>query len=86
MVLPSGATDVDHHRRNASEGRAMAAFAAEGLSLKDFAEKAGITLNNAAVRVHRAREALRKRLVSTCSSCAALGCTDCTRGTPGEAS
>ena len=50
----------------------------EGLSLKDFAEKAGITPNNAAVRVHRAREALRKRLVSTCATCAAKGCTDCT--------
>ena len=52
----------------------------EGLSLKEFAGKAGITPNNAAVRVHRAREALRKRLVSTCATCAARGCTDCTCG------
>lgn len=49
-----------------------------GLSLAEFAGKAGITPNNAAVRVHRAREALRRRIVATCSSCAARGCTDCT--------
>ena len=55
----------------------------DGLSLRDFADKAGITPNNAAVRVHRAREALRKRLVSTCASCAARGCTDCTCAVPG---
>ena len=108
---------VDHHRRNAHEGRTMAAFAAEqegeardeelerevcrcigriaadlkpeyaealrgidveGRPLKEFAEKVGITPNNAAVRVHRARAALRKRLVATCSACASKGCTDCT--------
>ncbi len=115
---------VDHRRRTASEGRAMAAYAAEqdgeardeelerevcrcvgriaadlkpeyaealhgvevdGLSLKDFAAAAGITPNNAAVRVHRAREALRRRLVATCATCAARGCVDCTCGTRGEA-
>ena len=58
----------------------------DGLSLKDFAAAAGITPNNAAVRVHRAREALRRRLVATCATCAARGCVDCTCGTRGEAS
>lgn len=108
---------VDRHRRTASEGRGLAAYAAEqggeardeelerevcrcvgriaadlkpeyaealrvvevdGRPLRELAERAEITPNNAAVRVHRAREALRKRLVATCSTCAAKGCTDCT--------
>ncbi|MBK6406096.1 MAG: hypothetical protein IPF66_14245 [Holophagales bacterium] len=68
---------------NQKYAEALRGVEVEGLSLKDFAEKAGITPNNAAVRVHRAREALRKRLVSTCSSCAAKGCTDCTCGPHG---
>ncbi|WP_373046867.1 sigma-70 family RNA polymerase sigma factor [Vulgatibacter sp.] len=50
----------------------------EGLAVKEFAETAGITANNAAVRVHRAREALRKRVVTSCGSCASHGCLDCT--------
>jgi len=55
----------------------------DGRPLKELAERAGITPNNAAVRVHRAREALRRRLVATCSTCAAKGCTACTCGPPG---
>src|SRR5690348_1764469 len=39
-------------------------------SLNDLAEKAGITSGNAAVRVHRAREALRKQVRVVCGSCA----------------
>lgn len=46
-------------------------------SLADLAAKASITANNAAVRVHRAREALRKQLVSACGICATHGCIDC---------
>lgn len=49
----------------------------EDHSLKEFAEKAGVTANNAAVRVHRAREALRKQVKLTCGSCATHGCVDC---------
>jgi DNA-directed RNA polymerase specialized sigma24 family protein len=46
-------------------------------SLADLAGKADISANNAAVRVHRAREALRKQVTSACGACATHGCLDC---------
>lgn len=46
-------------------------------SLADLASQAHITANNAAVRVHRAREALRKQVNVTCGICATHGCQDC---------
>ena len=46
-------------------------------SLQDLAKEAGITSGNAAVRVHRAREALRKQVRTVCGSCAEHGCLDC---------
>jgi RNA polymerase sigma-70 factor (ECF subfamily) len=46
-------------------------------SLADLAAEAGITSNNAAVRVHRAREALRKQVTTACGVCATHGCIDC---------
>jgi RNA polymerase sigma-70 factor (ECF subfamily) len=56
----------------------------DGVSVQDYAAEAGITANNAAVRVFRARAALRKRVVRWCGSCAARGCIDCTCGEPGS--
>jgi RNA polymerase sigma factor (sigma-70 family) len=50
----------------------------EGLSVKGYAERAGISANNAAVRVFRARQALRERVLDTCGACASEGCVDCT--------
>jgi RNA polymerase sigma factor (sigma-70 family) len=50
----------------------------DGVAVKDYAAEAGITSNNAAVRVFRAREALRKQVVRSCGSCAEHGCLDCT--------
>lgn len=52
----------------------------EGQSLAAFAEANGITANNAAVRVHRAREALKKQVTAACGTCAEHGCVDCTCG------
>jgi RNA polymerase sigma-70 factor (ECF subfamily) len=52
----------------------------DGVSVKDYASEAGITSNNAAVRVFRAREALRKQVARCCGSCADHGCIDCTCG------
>jgi len=52
----------------------------EGVAVKDYAEQLGISANNAAVRVHRAREALRKRVLQSCGTCAEHGCVDCTCG------
>ena len=46
-------------------------------SLNDLAERSGTTAGNAAVRVHRAREALRKQVRTVCGSCAEHGCLDC---------
>jgi RNA polymerase sigma factor (sigma-70 family) len=56
----------------------------DGVSVRDFASEAGITPNNAAVRLFRARETLRKRVVQWCGSCAEQGCVDCSCGVPGS--
>ena len=66
-------------------GQALRRVDVDGLSVRDFAAEAGITANNAGVRVFRAREALRKRVVRSCGTCAEHGCVDCTCGTPGGA-
>jgi RNA polymerase sigma factor (sigma-70 family) len=47
-------------------------------SVSEAAELLGITPNNAAVRLHRARLALKSRLEQTCRTCAVHGCYDCT--------
>lgn len=52
----------------------------DGLSVKDYADEAGISSNNAGVRIFRAREALRKQVVRSCGTCATHGCVDCTCG------
>ncbi len=49
----------------------------EERSLGQLAAQAGITANNAAVRVHRAREALRKQVAVACGVCATHSCLDC---------
>lgn len=49
----------------------------EGKSVKEYAAEAGISSNNAAVRVFRAREALRKQVARSCGTCADHGCLDC---------
>ena len=55
----------------------------EGRSVPEVAQEAGITPNNAGVRLHRARQALKKQLERSCGTCAAHGCLDCTCGKPG---
>ena len=52
----------------------------EGRSVTEVAAGLGVTPNNAAVRLHRAREALKKRLEKTCGTCTEHGCLDCTCG------
>lgn len=49
-----------------------------GASLESFAKSAGITAANAAVRVHRARQALKKQLMLVCGCCTSHGCLNCT--------
>lgn len=48
-----------------------------GASLKEYASKEGLTANNAAVRAHRARQALKRRVIESCGLCAEHGCVDC---------
>jgi RNA polymerase sigma-70 factor (ECF subfamily) len=50
----------------------------DGLSVKEYADEAGISSNNAGVRIFRAREALRKQVTRSCGTCATHGCLDCT--------
>ena len=50
----------------------------DGIAVKDFAREAGITDNNAGVRVFRARQALHRQVMQSCGTCAEHGCVDCT--------
>ena len=45
--------------------------------LASFASRKRITAANAAVRVHRARKALKQRLIETCGACAIHQCLNC---------
>ena len=49
----------------------------------EVAAEKGLTANNATVRLHRARAALRRRLVEVCGACSTHGCLDCTCRTAG---
>lgn len=52
----------------------------DGVSVKDYAAEVGISPGNAAIRVFRAREALRGQVKRSCGTCAEHGCLDCTCG------
>lgn len=52
----------------------------DGIAVKDYAAEAGISPNNAGVRAHRARGALRRQLALSCGTCAEHGCLDCDCG------
>ena len=56
----------------------------DGISVQEYAQESGITANNAGVRLFRARQTLRKRVVHWCGSCAERGCVDCSCGEPGS--
>jgi len=57
---------------------ALEAIEVGGTPVKAFAEAKGLSSNNAAVRVFRAREALKKRVTESCGVCAEHGCVNCT--------
>ena len=54
----------------------------EGMPVKEFAARVGISTGNAGVRVFRAREAFRTQVVASCGTCAEHGCVDCRCGKP----
>jgi RNA polymerase sigma-70 factor (ECF subfamily) len=49
----------------------------EGVTVKTFAAEEGITPNNAAVRLHRAHQALKRQVIESCGTCAEHGCYRC---------
>ncbi len=49
-----------------------------GAGLGEVAQELDITTNNATVRLHRARRALRERFEQSCGTCTTHGCLDCT--------
>jgi RNA polymerase sigma factor (sigma-70 family) len=53
----------------------------QGVAVKAYAEQHGLSASNAGVRAFRAREALRKRVMQSCGTCAEHGCLNCTCGT-----
>jgi RNA polymerase sigma-70 factor (ECF subfamily) len=57
---------------------ALQAIDVDGVPVRTFAEEHGLSASNAGVRVFRARQALKKRLVESCGTCAEHGCRDCT--------
>jgi RNA polymerase sigma factor (sigma-70 family) len=65
---------------DANYAEALRSVEVEGLAVKDYAARAGISTSNAGVRVFRAREALRKQVLRSCGTCAEHGCLDCTCG------
>jgi RNA polymerase sigma factor (sigma-70 family) len=58
-------------------GAAIRRVDLDGMSVRNYAEEVGITAGNAGVRLHRAREALRRQLARSCGTCLAHGCLDC---------
>lgn len=52
----------------------------DGESQGQVAQELGITANTLSVRLHRARQSLRKNLERTCGLCTKHGCLDCTCG------
>lgn len=63
---------------------ALRAVDLEGMPVRAFAEASGLTASNAGVRVHRARQALRRQVAASCGTCAEHGCLDCSCGKPRE--
>jgi RNA polymerase sigma factor (sigma-70 family) len=61
-------------------GAALRRVDLDGVSVRAFAEETGITPGNAGVRLHRAREALRRQLARSCGTCMTHGCLDCRCG------
>jgi RNA polymerase sigma factor (sigma-70 family) len=57
---------------------ALRAIEVAGTPVKAFAEQKGLSSSNAAVRVFRAREALKKRVTESCGMCAEHGWVNCT--------
>lgn len=58
-------------------GEALQRIEIDGVPVKDYAKEAGLSGGTAAVRVFRARRALRRHVSRSCGACAKGGCVDC---------
>lgn len=47
------------------------------IAVRDYAAEEQLTPNAASVRLFRAREALKRRVIQSCGTCADHGCVDC---------
>lgn len=65
-----------------SYAEALRRVEVDGVTVKEYAAEAGITPGNAAVRIFRARQALRSQVTRSCGTCAEHGCLDCTCSAP----
>jgi RNA polymerase sigma-70 factor (ECF subfamily) len=68
---------------------ALQAIDIQETPVKTFATLKGLSAGNAAVRVFRARQALKRRVTESCGTCAEHGCADCScsrsaRSAPGS--
>jgi RNA polymerase sigma-70 factor (ECF subfamily) len=61
--------------------QALRRIEVDGVPVTTFAEEQGISKSNAAVRVFRARAALRQQVAVSCGTCTEHGCLSCTCGT-----
>jgi len=60
-----------------AEAEALETIDLGGQTPAEAAARLGLTPNAMAVRLHRARKALREKVERTCRTCAAHGCLDC---------
>jgi RNA polymerase sigma factor (sigma-70 family) len=58
--------------------RAIELVDLQGKPVVEAARELGITANNAGVRLHRARQALKRELERACGTCTEHGCLECT--------
>jgi len=59
------------------QARALERIELDGASVRAFADEERLTPGTAAVRVFRARQALRRRVEESCGTCAEHGCLQC---------
>ncbi|MDB4943652.1 MAG: DNA-directed polymerase specialized sigma subunit, sigma24-like protein [Labilithrix sp.] len=64
----------------AEDGELLRQVDVDGAAVVTAAADRHITPGAARVRLHRARQALRRRVEETCGTCATHGCRDCTCG------
>ena len=57
--------------------RAIQRVELEDVAVREYAAEEKITANAAGVRLFRAREALKRRVIQSCGTCADHGCIDC---------